>query len=188
MKRSTLIKPWLALMNPVSGSWSWYVLAPHDRRSGRQGRHLLRVIMVRSILFWPHWCHLCVQLDNIIIHSSILEIDTDLISCLTGVTIAIWIISAPANYWSKNYQLNGFLANNLDWSLTFLGKLLFNKQRRSKLWGLSNRKLGFNDREMLDKTRARISSITKWYFQLSLTNTWPMSGLRDRNVAFIFQF
>ena len=65
----------------------------------------------------------------------------------------------------------------------FWGKLQFfwiNKRiRRSKVWGISNRKLGFNDRKMLDKTRLRISSITNGIFNCF----WPildqMSGLWD---------
>ena len=44
------------------------LLAP-DTATDTSVPHLPGVIMVRSVLFWPHWCHLRVssELDNIII-------------------------------------------------------------------------------------------------------------------------
>ena len=149
-------------------------------------RHLPGVIMVRSVLFWPHWCHPGVssELDNIII-------------------ILAWpgqhprddgprdLINEPP---SRNYDaiislcyppiIDPWITHTMAlsrviltdrWHFFWKTVILLNKQkkRRSTFWRISNRKLGFNDRKMLDKTRLRISSITKWYFQLSLTNTWP---------------
>ena len=94
-----------------------------------------------------------------------MEMSGLLVTLLTRPCLAIMMqLSACANYWSMNYPHNGLIASNLDGSVTYWGKtvILFNKQkkRRSNFWGISNRKLGFNDSEMLDKTRSFVSRVS----------------------------